>query len=68
MKQFNSIKYNDIILEYMIVRSKRKTIGISVLPDGTVKIMGPMNVSDKKIREIVEQKAPWIINVLEQQI
>jgi predicted metal-dependent hydrolase len=42
-------------------RSRRRTLAISVLPDGTVEVVAPVGVADDKIREKVEKKTRWIL-------
>ena len=47
-------------MEYEIVYSKRKTIGITVLPSRTVMVRAPFGVSHKIIDEIVNKHTRWI--------
>lgn len=48
-------------IEYRVVYSRRRTLGISVLPDSTVIVRVPVRTSDKTIDRIVREKAKWII-------
>jgi predicted metal-dependent hydrolase len=48
-------------IEFRIVYSKRRTLGISVLPDSSVIIRAPSRASLKTINRIVVEKAAWII-------
>ena len=48
-------------IEFRIVYSRRRTLGISVLPDSSVIIRAPYRASLKTISRIVQQKAAWII-------
>jgi len=48
-------------IEYKVVFSQRRTIGISVHPDSTVIVRVPYHTSEKTIVSIVEDKAAWII-------
>jgi len=41
-------------------RSRRRTLAISVLPDGTVEVTAPVGAAIEKIREKVEKRAGWI--------
>jgi hypothetical protein len=41
-------------------RSRRRTLAISVLPDGTVEVVAPVDAAVEKIREKVEKRAGWI--------
>ena len=43
-----------------IVRSKRKTIALIIQHDGTLVVRAPLRATDKRIRELVEQKADWV--------
>ncbi len=49
---------------YSIVRSNRKTIGISISQSHGVKISAPRIVSDRQIAEVVRNKSSWIIEKL----
>lgn len=48
-------------IEFKVVYSRRRTIGISVRPDATVVVRVPYRTSDKTIIRIVEEKSDWII-------
>lgn len=48
-------------IEFSIVYSRRRTLGISVLPDSKVIVRVPWLTSMKTINRIVQQKASWII-------
>jgi predicted metal-dependent hydrolase len=48
-------------IEFRIVYSRRRTLGISVLPDSSVIVRAPYRASLKTITGIVHQKAAWII-------
>jgi len=48
-------------IEFRIVYSRRRTLGISILPDSTVIIRAPLRTTLKTIGRIVEEKASWII-------
>lgn len=45
---------------YDLVRSNRKTVGLTVSRDGTVTVKAPNSVSLKLIEEIVAKKLEWI--------
>ncbi|MBR3595512.1 MAG: M48 family metallopeptidase [Clostridia bacterium] len=47
-------------MEYEIIYSKRKTVGICVKPDGSVVVRAPVGTSEKYIRETVDSHAQWI--------
>ena len=48
-------------IEFKVLYSRRRTLGISVLPDSTVVVRVPYLTSVKTINRIVEEKAGWII-------
>ena len=54
----------DIIIrmenKILIKKSKRKTISIQVLDDGTVQVKAPLRCSDKNIWQFVNSKSSWI--------
>ena len=50
---------NDI--EFKVIFSGRRTLGISVLPDSSVIVRVPHRTSEKTINRIVREKASWII-------
>jgi predicted metal-dependent hydrolase len=48
-------------IEFKVIYSRRRTLGISVLPDSSVIVRVPFRTSDKTITRIVREKASWII-------
>lgn len=48
-------------IEFRIIYSGRKTLGISVLPDSSVIVRAPYRASTDMIRRIVREKSGWII-------
>ena len=62
------ITYHSETIQVHIVRSKRKTICMSVNKDGSVTVKAPLRYpSEKEIAGFVEQKAEWILNQRERQ-
>ena len=47
-------------LSYTTVRTRRKTICLRVLEDGTLQVRAPLRASTKVIEGLVEQHASWI--------
>lgn len=47
-------------MNYTLIRSKRKTISIRILPDGSLLVRAPLRLSKKAIDEFVDSKASWI--------
>ncbi|WP_443738717.1 M48 family metallopeptidase [Treponema sp.] len=50
------------MLDYRLIQSNRKTIQIHILPDKTVEVRAPKNVSEKRIHTFVCSKENWINN------
>jgi predicted metal-dependent hydrolase len=48
-------------IEYRIVYSRRRTIGISVHPDSTIFVRVPFHTSMKTITRIVSEKHDWVV-------
>ena len=53
-------QYNTSEIEFDLIKSKRKTISISVDPKGNVLVKAPLRLSDEKVLELVKQKSSWI--------
>lgn len=49
-------------MEYEVVYSKRKTVGICVKPDGRVIVRAPSGTSEDFIKETVASHSQWIEN------
>lgn len=47
-------------MDYTLLRSRRKTVSLSVRPDGTVEVRAPLRLSKASIDRFVEEKSPWI--------
>lgn len=68
MEACMQITYHSETIQVHIVRSKRKTICMSVNKDGSVTVKAPLRYpSEKEIAGFVEQKAEWILNQRERQ-
>lgn len=48
-------------ITYTVVKTNRKTIGITIDMNGEVKVSAPLRISEKQIKEVVQKKADWII-------
>lgn len=55
------VQYGNSDIQYSIIFSKRKTLGIQINPDGSVVVKAPVDTSKQKIYEKVKKRAPWII-------
>ncbi|QNU67835.1 M48 family metallopeptidase [Ruminiclostridium herbifermentans] len=58
-KLFN-IKVEDTEINYIVTRSNRKTIGITIDKNGLVKVTSPYRVSESYINELMYKKSSWI--------
>ncbi len=56
-----SIQFGSKRINFMVVYSNRKTLGITVTPDLDVLVNAPVDSSPDKIKEKLLKKAPWII-------
>lgn len=54
------IKFGTVTLNYSVIHVPRKTLGISVHPDGSVEVKAPEDASMDKIRLHVHRRAGWI--------
>lgn len=55
------IQFGSQTIQCLLERSKRKTLGISVLPDLSVIVRAPLDAPLQHIREKLRKRAPWII-------
>jgi predicted metal-dependent hydrolase len=56
-----SIQYGSKIIDFEVVFTNRKTLGITVTPELNVLVKAPTDSSIENIREKIIKKAPWII-------
>ncbi len=49
------------ILEYTLVRSSRRTIGIGIHPDGKVTVRVPRHVTVQQAEEMLNRKLDWVL-------
>lgn len=63
------IKFNrgDIMREYTLKRSDRKTVAIEITKDCTVLVRAPKRLSEKRIEEFIAQNEKWIEHHIELQ-
>lgn len=54
--------------DYTLVRSTRKTLGISVKPDGSVVVTAPVAAEDGRIESILRKRAPWILDKINESV
>ena len=48
-------------ITYTVVKTKRKTIRITIDMNGEVKVSAPLRINEKQICEVVQKKADWIV-------
>lgn len=53
------------MIEYKLIRSKRKTLSIHVKPDGKVEVRAPLKASKPYIDRFVASKYQWIGNTIQ---
>lgn len=60
---FHTVQFGSQTIEFKLQYSRRKTLGISVLPDLSVIVTAPDNTSDdlEKIKAKVQEKSAWIL-------
>lgn len=59
--QKDQTTYNIGNIEFRLIYSQRRTLGISILPDSTVIVRVPYRTSTKSINRLVQEKSGWII-------
>ena len=57
----DSILYGSSLIEYEIEYVQRKTLGITVHPDGTVTLKAPVDAMPEDIQKKVRHRAVWIL-------
>ena len=56
-----NIKFKNEIIEFELIRRKRKSLCIRIEKNGDVKVISPMKLNKEYILEFVLKKADWII-------
>ncbi len=57
----DSILYGSTLIGYDIEFVERKTLGITVHPDGAVSVKAPIDATPDDIRKRVRRRAAWIL-------
>jgi predicted metal-dependent hydrolase len=57
----HKVNFGNSIIEFLLKRTPRKTLGIQVKPNGAVLVNAPESASLKKINEVVARRASWIL-------
>ena len=58
---------NKMELTYIIQKSRRRSIAVSVLPDNRILVKAPYGTPESMVQEFLITKKSWIINQLERQ-
>ncbi|MDR3062031.1 MAG: M48 family metallopeptidase [Dysgonamonadaceae bacterium] len=57
----DSVRYGTRLIQYVVRYADRKTLGITVHPDGVVIIKAPIGTPKEVIKEKVSKRASWIL-------
>lgn len=57
----DGIQYGSAFIGYDVEFARRKTLGIKVIPDGSVWVKAPADVTLEQIREKIHKRAGWIL-------
>jgi predicted metal-dependent hydrolase len=60
-KEKYGVYYGERLISFTVIRRKRKTLEIAVIPDGSVEVSAPEESSEDAIREKVRKRAAWIV-------
>lgn len=55
-----SVERNGRRIDFVLKRSSRRTLAISVLPNGSIEVVAPKGVAIERIKERVAARAQWI--------
>lgn len=58
------VEYGNSKIAFKIKRSNRKTLGISVLPCGSIEVTAPLNAEIDKIKSMVLKRGSWLLEQL----
>lgn len=56
-----SVEYGNSQIDFLIKRSPRKTLGISVLPCGSVEVTAPKDIPVEQIKEKIIKRGAWLL-------
>ncbi len=57
-----TIPYGTQTITYSVTFADRKTLGITVLPNGKVELRAPFGTTDEQIEQRVRKRASWIVH------
>ncbi len=61
VKDIRKLTYGSKGIDYELVYKERKTMGIRVSPDGSVKVTAPIDTEHGRLEDKLKSKAPWIL-------
>jgi len=66
--QMPSFRYGDKTYEYSVhlLATRKKTVSIRVLPDASVEVKAPTNITPKRIVAVMAKRARWVVRHIEQ--
>ena len=56
-----AVEFGNSTINYQIIRSNRKTVGLEVSIEEGVIVRAPEKISEERIKEVVKKKAEWIM-------
>jgi len=56
------VEYGSRVIEFVLERRVRSTLEISVLPDGSVRVVAPSDATVERVREKVRNRGQWILS------
>jgi predicted metal-dependent hydrolase len=62
----NKIKLGNEVLNYEIIRTNRKTMGISIDNNKNLIVRSPKNIAEDKIKDVLNKKTKWILSKLKE--
>lgn len=60
------LMYQGQVISYVVTKKRRKTLSISIGKNQQVTVSAPLRMTDADIRRMVESKAGWIVQKLEE--
>ncbi|GGF38511.1 M48 family metallopeptidase [Echinicola marina] len=58
---YKKLSFGSKEISYELTYQERKTLGIRVYPDCSVKVIAPVETSEDNLKEKLKKKAPWIL-------
>ena len=57
------VRYGSREIEFSLLHRKRKTLGITVFPDSSVRVTAPNGAAISKVKEKVRKRGRWILKI-----